>query len=114
MAFEIKQHDTSPAYVYDMQDGVDGESPTAIDLTDATGVVFKMRLADTTGAPQVEGAMEITTAASGRVTYEWEAGDTDTVGTYDVEYEITWTDGTTETVPNNSYDSVIVYDDLDD
>ena len=114
MAFEIKQNDTAPAYVYDMQDDVDTESPTAINLTSATSVTFKMRLEGTTGAPKVDAAMEITTPASGRVTYEWAAGDTDTPGTYEVEYEILWNDGTIETVPNNGYDSVIVYDDLDD
>ena len=73
-----------------------------------------MRLTDTTGAPAVDHAMTITDAANGRVTYAWQAGDTDTPGAYDVEFEILWSDSTIETVPNNGYESVIVTDDLDD
>jgi hypothetical protein len=113
MAFYIKNGDTSPAYVVDLQDDVDS-TPAAIDLTDATSVTFKMRLASTTGAPAVDAAMDITTAASGRVTYEWQTGDTDTPGTYEAEFEILWTDGTIETVPNQGYMSIVVTDDLDD
>lgn len=113
MAFSIKNGDTAPAYVVDLQEDVD-TTPAAIDLTDATSVTFKMRLTGTTGAPAVTGAMTVTSAASGRVTYEWAAGDTDATGTYDVEFEILWSDGTIETVPNSGYATVIVTDDLDD
>jgi hypothetical protein len=113
MAFYIKNGDTSPAYVVDLQDDVD-TTPTAINLTDADTVTFKMRLTGTTGAPAVDELMEITTAASGRVTYEWGIGDTAEPGTYDVEMEIAWSDGTVETVPNSGYMTVIVTDDLDD
>jgi hypothetical protein len=113
MAFSIKNGDTSPAYVVDLQDDVD-TTPVAIDLTDATSVTFKMRLTGTTGAPAIDELMDITTPASGRVTYEWAAGDTADAGTYDVEFEILWSDGTVETVPNSGYMTVIVTDDLDD
>jgi len=118
MAFTIKQNDTAPAYVADLLDdyGLPGES--AINLTSATSVTFKMRLADTTGTPKISDAMTITTAANGRVTYEWQTGDTDTAGTYNVEFEILWTDGTIETVPNGAdpdaqYLTVEIVDDLD-
>jgi 5-hydroxyisourate hydrolase-like protein (transthyretin family) len=113
MAFSIKNGDTAPAYVVDLQDDVD-TTPVAINLTSATSVTFKMRLADTSGVPAVDAVMDITTAASGRVTYEWAPGDTDETGTYDVEFEILWNDGTIETVPNSGYNTVIVTDDLDD
>jgi hypothetical protein len=113
MAFYIKNGDTSPAYVVDLQDDVDS-TPAAINLTSATSVTFKMRPTGTTGAPTVDAVMDITTAASGRVTYEWQAGDTDDPGEYDVEFEILWNDSTIETVPNSGYMTVHVTDDLDD
>ena len=43
-----------------------------------------VRMTGTTGAPAVNAAMDVTTAGSGRCTYEWQAGDTDDPGTYDV------------------------------
>jgi hypothetical protein len=113
MAFSIKNGDTAPAYVVDLQDDVDS-TPVAINLTSATSVTFKMRLTGTTGAPAITQAMTVTDAANGRVTYEWQTGDTDTPGTYDAEFEILWTDGTIETVPNDGYLTIIVTDDLDD
>ena len=36
----------------------------------------------------------------GTVQYTWAAGDTSTVDTYNVEWEITWTGGGIQTVPN--------------
>lgn len=113
MAFSIKNGDTAPAYVVDLQEDVD-TTPVAIDLTDASSVTLKMRTTGTTGAPDLTAAMDVTTAASGRCTYEWQAGDTATAGTYDVEFEIAWSDGTVETVPNSGYLTIIVTDDLDD
>lgn len=112
MAFSIKNGDTAPAYVVDLQDDVDS-TPAAIDLTSATSVTMKMRLTGTTGAPALNAAMAITTAASGRCTYEWQAGNTAAPGTYDVEFEILWSDGTIETVPNTGYLTVEITDDLD-
>ena len=111
--FNIKQHATAPAWVYDIQDDIDA-TPSAVDLTTATGVEFRMRITGTTGAPQVTGTMEITDAANGRVTYDWATGDTALVGTYDVEHAVTWGDGTVEVFPNVGYETVIVNDDLSD
>jgi hypothetical protein len=113
MAFKIKNGDTAPAYVVDLQDDVD-TTPAAINLTSATSVTLKMREHGTTGAPVLDEPMTITTAASGRCTYEWQTGDTDNTGTYDVEFEILWNDGTIETVPNDGYLTVEITDDLDD
>lgn len=114
MAFTIKQGDTAPAYVVDLQENTD-TTPTALDLTDATSVTFKMRLAGAaaSAAPVVDGDMTITTPATGRITYEWVTGDTDVAGTYEAEFEILWDDLTIETVPNDSYLSIIIVDDLD-
>jgi hypothetical protein len=113
MAFEIKNGATAPAYVYDLQDDID-TTPVAINLTAATSVTLVMRITGTTGAPYLSEAMTITTAASGRVTYEWQTGDTDDPGTYDTEFHILWNDGTIEKVPNTGYETIIIGDDLSD
>lgn len=113
MSFSIKNGDTAPSYVFDLQDDPLGTA-AAIDLTDATSVRMKMRLTKTNGAPALDAAMTVTDAVNGRVTYDWQAGDTDVPGTYDVEFEIHWSDGTIETVPNSGYKTVVVTDDLDD
>ena len=113
MAFYIKNGDTAPAYVVDLQEDVD-TTPVAIDLTAATSVTIKMRPTGTTGVPSLTAVMDVTTAATGRCTYEWQTGDTDDAGTYDVEFEILWTDGTIETVPNQGYLTIEITDDLDD
>lgn len=112
MAWQIKNGDTAPAYVVDLQDDSD-TTPTPINLTPATSVTFKMRLTGTTGTPAINQPMTITTPTTGRCTYQWDPGDTDEPGTYDVEFEILWNDGTTETVPNNGYLTITITDDLD-
>lgn len=112
MPFQIKQGDTRPAYTAQLLDryGLPGQVP--LDLTNATQVLFKMRERGSTGLV-VDTAMTITNPTSGIVQHVWDANDTRNVGLFDVEFEITWTDGGIETVPNGSYLSVEVVDDLD-
>jgi hypothetical protein len=111
MAFEIKRHDTRVPYVAAlMSDGV------PINLAAAASVRFKMRAQgaiDSTTPPKVNGVCTITNAASGIVTYVWTTNDLDTVGDYDVEFEILWADGGIQTVPNSDYNVVSVNEDLD-
>ena len=113
--FYIKQHATSPSWVYAIKDDVDTQTPTIVDLTDATGVVFRMRLTGSTGAPAVTGDMTVDgDPTTGSVVYDWQAGDLDVNGTYDVEHAVTWSDGTVEVFPNKGYETIIVSDDLSD
>lgn len=114
MAFKIKQHDTSPSYVVDLQDDFGLSGQAAINLTNATTVTFLMRKKGQVGAPKVSAVMTIVSPASGRVQHDWALTHTDTVAVYDVEFEIAWNDGTIETVPNDSYLAVEVVDDLTD
>jgi hypothetical protein len=114
MAFTAKQHDTAPAYVADLADDFGLVSEAPINLTSATSVRFLMRKNGQTGTPKVSSVMTVTDAANGRVQHNWGTADLDTVGTYDVEFEITWTDGTIETVPNDTYLTINVVDDLTD
>jgi hypothetical protein len=53
------------------------------------------------GTVKVDAAMTITSTSGGVVQYDWQTGDTDTVGSYSVEFEVTYSDSTIETFPNN-------------
>lgn len=102
MAFSIKQNDTAPSIRATLRDG----SNTAIDLTDAT-VRFHMKaVAGTT--VKVDALANIVNATGGIVQYNWTTNDTDTAGSYYAEFEVTYSDGTVETFPNNSNLSISI------
>lgn len=113
MAFEIKQDDTRPVYVVPLVENF-GTTNDPIDLSTATSVQFFMRLQGDTGPPKVDAAAVVTDDVNGEVTYTWVAGDTDTVGTFEAEFQITWADGGIQTIPNNSYFEIAVIGDLGD
>tara|TARA_R110000803_G_scaffold61711_1_gene121704 strand:- start:212 stop:532 length:321 start_codon:yes stop_codon:yes gene_type:complete len=94
MAFSIKQNDTSPSLQATLKDA--SQSPVL--LSGAT-VMFHMKSVD--GTVKVNQPMTITNADGGVVQYSWQAVDTDTVGTYYVEFEVTYADASIETFPNN-------------
>lgn len=91
MTIKIVQNDTRPVLEFAItQDG----SP--IDLTGCT-VKFYMKNTDT-GAVKINGSTcVIDNAVAGIGRYIWSAGDTDTVGTYLGEIEITFSDGKIQT-----------------
>ena len=103
--FYMKQSDTQPRMLATLQDG-DG---AAINLTGAS-VRFHMRTLG--GSTVVDAAATIITAASGLVRYDWVAADTDTVGSYQAEFEVTYPDTTVETFPNSGYIRVEITDDI--
>lgn len=106
MAFFIKQNDTSPALKATLKDGLDA----VVDLT-AASVRFHMRpIGDTT--TKVDAAAVIENADGGVVYYNWTAGDTDTIGSYEAEFEVTFTGGEIETFPNNRFIEVEITDDI--
>lgn len=103
--FEIKEGDTSPAIKYQLQD----EDGNPVDLSGAN-VRFMMRLgsADTLKIDTSEsGAVAVTDAAGGIVEYAWQVDDTDAAGTYQAEWEVTYSDGSVETFPNTE-DFIII------
>lgn len=105
LPMRIKRNDTAPAFLATLRDG----AGAAVDLTGATAR-FVMR--DSEGATKVSAAATITAPAAGRVQYSWVAGDTDTVGTYAAEVEITFADATVQTFPSQGYQAVVVWEDL--
>jgi hypothetical protein len=52
------------------------------------------------GVIKVDAAMTIVESLNGIIKYDWQTGDTDTVGTYYVEFEVTYADASIETFPN--------------
>jgi len=107
MTFYVKQNDTAPSLRATLKDG----SNTVIDLTGAS-VRFHMRTVGGTSAKVDAAATVISPATSGIVQYNWVAADTDTIGSYQGEFEVTYSDSAIETFPNNGYIRVEIIDDI--
>lgn len=106
MAFYIKQNDTAPYLLVTLKDG-DGN---LIDLTAATAV-FKMRAVGQTSV-KTDASAIIHNADGGQVRYEWVAADTDTIGSFEAEFQITFVDGKIETFPNSDFIRITITDDI--
>lgn len=106
MTFYIKQNDTSPAMLATLQDA----SGSAVNITGGS-VRFHMRPVGSTTA-KVSTTATIVTASTGSVRYSWASGDTDTVGAYQAEFQVTYSDGKIETFPNDGYIAVEITDDI--
>ena len=92
----MKHNDTSPAIQIDAKDA----AGVAKNITGAT-IKFHMR-AKGASVAKVDAAGSIVAGASGVMKYQWITGDTDTTGTFEGEFEVTYTDSTIETFPNGS------------
>lgn len=99
MTFFIKRNDTSPAVEYALSTD-DGP----VNLTGAT-VKFYM-------GSVVDASADVLNAIGGIVSYQWQVGDTSSYGFFNAEFEVTYSDGTKETFPNNGYISVHISPDL--
>lgn len=107
MTFYIKQNDTAPSIRANLKDGEN----VAIDLTGAT-VRFHMRtIGGLTSKVDAAGTI-INPTTGGVVQYDWIASDTDTVDSYQAEFEVTYDNGSVETFPNDSYIRVEISDDI--
>lgn len=104
--FYIKQNDTVPSIRATLKNG----SGNAVDLASTT-IRFHMRALGGTSA-KVDAAASIINANTGIVQYDWDAADTDTVGSYQAEFEVTYSDSTVETFPNNGYILIKITDDI--
>jgi len=106
MTFYIKQNDTRPAITATL---IDGDGSLAA-LTGAT-VVFKMRKVGGT-AVTVNSSATVTSVDNAEVTYTWSASDTSTVGSYEGEFEVTYSSGGVQTFPNSGYIEIEIVDDI--
>lgn len=105
MAFTIKQNDTSPALQASLQD----YAGAAVSLVGAS-VRFHMKGLD--GSVVVDAPMVVVSDIGGVVRYNWQAADTDTVGTYYAEFEIAYLDGSIETFPNTDNIAIVITPEL--
>ena len=105
MTHTIKRNDTSP----DIQGTCLDAAGNAVDITGAT---VRFHMFDKNGTEVVDAAATIVTAASGIVKYSWIAADTATAGIFMSEFEVTYSDASIETFPNEGYTPVSIGADL--
>jgi hypothetical protein len=120
-ALTLKRNDTWPPLRTTLkQKPTPTSAEVAIDLTDAEFVRLYMR------GPRIIETDPVTidaAPASGKVSYQWSAGNPDALpdpipadlaipGDYECEFEITFMDGSVETVPNDGYFLIRVVEDL--
>lgn len=94
MAFTIKQNDTSPSLGATLKDA-------QLVPVSLVGAAVKFHMNSLEGVVKVNQTMSIPDPEGGVIQYDWQDGDTDTVGTYSVEFQVTFADGTVETFPND-------------
>lgn len=104
MPYTIKKGDTYPPLTINVTE--DGD-PIDLTAADAVKIILK-----TTAGTALTFTATITNAMGGVIQYAWQAGDTAIVGSYNAEVEIEWAAGQYQTVPNDSYDSVTIMQDL--
>lgn len=93
-----------------MQAAIKGGDGNAVDLTGCS-VRFHMRKIGSSQA-KTDAPASITDADNGIVVYAWSAQDTDTVGSFEAEFEVTFTGGEIESFPNNRFIEVEITDDI--
>ena len=108
MAFTMKQNDTRPNLPVQFFQA-DGTTP--LDLTTATSVSIVIRQKGQQ-AVKLKRAITITDAAGGEGEFDWQTGDTDTVGDFEYEFEILWNNGDIQTVPAFGYLELSIIDDI--
>lgn len=99
----LKQHDLQPYYYFKVEDAYN----EAVDLTGAT-IVCTMKNRST-GVLKINRqsagiALADQDTDTGKAQYQWQSGDTDTVGNYIIEFEITPASGGKFTVPPDDTD----------
>ena len=100
----ITQYDLQPYYYVTAQD----QAGTAINLTGAS-IVCTMRNRRTREIviDRQSAGISITGASTGQFEYRWQAGDTDLVGDYHIEFELTPTTGGKFTLPSRAHEAEV-------
>lgn len=106
--FQIKQGATGPTLRVTLYGSVDPITKAKI-AVNLTGATITMRMKSKEGGPLVisNGAVAIVgDPLDGTIEYDWQAGDTDTVGEYDVEWVVTYAGGDVQVFPIDGYTEV--------
>ena len=94
--FTIKQGDTSPAIEATLKDNTGN-------VVNLTGASVRFHMATLGFSSKIDAAATIVNASEGKVKYEWQSADTVTADSFIVEWEITYSDSSVETFPNDGY-----------
>jgi len=104
--FYIKQNDRQPNYTFVVKDS-DGD---VVNIAGATIVcTMKNVRAGTIKINRQSTGISITDGANGEAEYQWQSGDTDTVGKYHIEFEIDPVVGEKFTLPVDPKDVAEVF-----
>ena len=105
MAFIIKQNDTSPSFQVTLLDAND--VPILL-----TGATVRLHVKPLNGGSNLDVPMTIVNPTGGVVLYDWSTGDTSTAGTYSAEIQVTYSDSSIETFPNDDRIAVVITPEL--
>ena len=92
--FTTRRNDTKPLTAV-----LKDSTKTAVNLAGATVVFSMVGPYPKTTKKVNRGAVTITDAAAGEVSYPWQTGETNESGLYYGEFEVTYADTTKETFP---------------
>jgi len=112
MTFTIKRGDTSPAIKARL---VPADISQGGGITGFNEVRFLMRDSsdyETIVDADTSSGVTVEDASTGVVVYSWENGDTDETGMFEAEWEVTYSDNTVETFPNDRYIDVEIIGDI--
>lgn len=105
--FHIKLRDSRPPIETVLWRGT---SATPVSLVGVTGV--KLVIADRRGGTPSEYDGEVVNASAGTVRYEWTGDEFDEPGVYYAEWQVTYSDGSIATFPNDKEFIIQVRTDL--
>lgn len=105
IGFRMKQHDTSPSLQATITD-TDAGTPVNLTTASAVKVIGKLN------GQVVFSRVATSVTNNGVVTMNWQAADTALAGLLMVEFEITWPDGTVQTMPPTGHLYVLIEPDL--
>jgi hypothetical protein len=112
--YQVKRGDTQPPLKATLtQRDITSDDPQArvpINLSSATAVAFRAKNRKETKS--FGGACTVTDATNGKVQWPIDTAFTANVDSFLAEFEITWTGGAKQTVPNDGYFEVEVVKDL--
>jgi hypothetical protein len=96
--FYVAQNDQSP----NIERELTGDDGDTLDLTGAS-VDFELYDSDRSQVSLSGSASIGSPESDGIVVYDWDSGDTDTVGSYLGQFVITWATGDEEKFPNDDW-----------